>query len=366
VTIRRQAVFRKSRDRESSAHAGIRALAATLALFTCASTAAVEVAAPPTQPPAEAVATPPAEVSAFDACRQRAEVEEVLVDTASRRLLQTVCGASLWFDSLFGERDLEAAEASWGHVEVSGYYSQFKGMTERVRFIVHTKLPALNHRLSAFVGRDDEDAFVHDRTEGYALRTQAPLTDHDEFLAGLGFRTVTAETFKSEFKVGVRNPTLPKVFVQNRFSWTAYSNSQNRVQTHITPFWTNRDGFGVTPSVDFDRVIEDAFLLRWCNTGTITEKSPGLVWRTAAILYQNLEGASALAYEVFVRGATRAPEPIGEYGGRTVYRRPVYHARLFADVVLGYSWPRDDPALQRKGSADIGLGLELPFGIQPK
>jgi hypothetical protein len=361
VTIKWQAAFRERRDGIRSGYRSIWGLAATLALSACASTGAVDGVPPAAPPPAA-----PEEVNAFDACRQRAKVNEVLVDTASRRLLQTVCGASLWFDSLFGERDLAAAEASYGHVEVSGYYSQFRGMTQRVRFIIHTKLPAMNHRLSAFVGRDDDEDFVRDRTEGYALRTQAQPTDHDEFLAGLGFRSVTTETFRSEFKVGARNPTLPKVFVQNRFSWTAYSNSQNRVQTHITPFWTNRDGFGVTPSVDFDRVIEDDFLLRWGNTATITEKSPGLSWRTAAILYQNLTGVSALAYEVFVRGATGAREPIGEYGVRTVYRRPLYHARLFGNLVLGYSWPRDDPALQRKGSADIGLGLEMPFGIEPK
>lgn len=340
-------------------------LAAALALGACASDGP-EKAVVSAEPSAVAPAEPAEEINAFDACRQPAKRKEILLDTASRRLLQTVCGSALWFDGLFGERDLDAALQSYGRVEVSTEYSEFKGSDLRVRFDVHLKLPAMKERLSAFVGRDDEDDFVRDRTEGHALRSRTRTTDRDQFLAGLGFVVLTTDTFQSDFKVGVRNPRMPQAFVQNRFRWIPYSNSKNRVQVRVTPFWNTHDRFGVTTSTDFDRIIEEAFLLRWGNTGTVAQEIPGFDWRTAVVLYQNLKGSSALAYEFFIRGATAAPEPLGEYGFRNVYRRPFLAESLFGELVLGYSWPRDDPALPRKGAADIGLGVEMPFGTAPK
>jgi hypothetical protein len=357
-------------------------LAAALALSACASTGsgatipAVQPVAespppppPPVTPPAPPVAEkfskPLDEINAFRACRQHAMRNEILLDTASRRLEQTVCGAALWFDGLFGERDLDAALASYGRVEISAAYSEFRGNDLRVRFDVKVKLPALEHRVSAFVGRDDQDDFARDRTEGHALRTRRRASDRDQFLTGLGFEILRTDSFQSSLKVGVRNFSQPTGFVQNRFSWIPYSNSQNRVLLRVTPFWNTHDHLGVTTSSDFDRIIEESFLLRWGNVATFSQTSPGLDWRTAAVLYQNLRGSSALAYEVFIRGATRAPEWVGEYGVRTVYRRPFFHESLFGELVLGYGWPRDDPAVPRKGSVEIGLGVEMPFGFAP-
>ncbi len=305
------------------------------------------------------------EINAFTACRQRAKRKEILLDATRRRLHQTVCSAALWFDGLFGERDLDAALGSYGRVEVSHGYSQFEGSNTRVRFNARVQLPALQDRLSAFVGLDDEDDFVRDRSEGDALRSQTRVNDRDEFLAGVGFAVVTTDRFQSDFKFGVRNVRLPKIFVQNRLSYIPYSDKQNRVYLRSTPFLNNRDGFGITTSSDIDRAIEQAFVLRWGNIGTITEKSAGFDWRSALILYQNLRGSSALAYEVFIRGATGAPEPLGEYGVRTIYREPFLNESLFGELVLGYSWPRTDPALERDGSAGISLGVQMPFGEAP-
>ena len=65
---------------------------------------------------------------------------------------------------------------------------------------------------------------------------------------------------------------------------------------------------------------------------------------------------------MFERGQTTAPVPIIEYGARTIWREPFFEGRLFAELVLGYSWPRVDPLLEREGSFGVTAGLELPFG----
>jgi hypothetical protein len=50
---------------------------------------------------------------------------------------------------------------------------------------------------------------------------------------------------------------------------------------------------------------------------------------------------------------------------RAVYRHPFFDARLFGEFALGYSWPRTDPAVERKGSFGVGVNVQLPFGPRP-
>lgn len=309
----------------------------------------------------------PEKKGVFASCRQNVDPNEVLLDEASRRVQETVCGAALWFDGLFGEKgDVVAARQTYGRVEVATDYSEFYGTKTRVRFHARVQLPQLERRLSAFIGRDDEDDFVRDRSEGQALRSRnRSPTDRDEFLAGLGFAAYTSENVQSDFKVGVRNVRLPKVFVQNRLTFMLYSEADQRAYLRTTPFWTNRDGFGLTQGFVWDWVLAQDFLLRADNVGTLTQETDGADWRSALILYQNLAGSSALAYESFVRGTTGAPEPLAEYGVRAIARVPIFRERLFLEPVAGYSWPRTDPLQPREGAVLLGFGIEMPFGKPP-
>lgn len=291
--------------------------------------------------------------------------EVVVIDDTRRRLHETICGASLWFDGLFGEGDLRAARSAHGRVEATVESSEFYGTETRLRFHARVKLPTLKQRLSAFVGRDSDEDFVRDRSEGLALRSQFPrVEDEEEWLAGLGYGLPEAKRWKLDFRVGARSLRRPKVFAQGRFSYNAYSDYDDLVHLRLTPFINNLDGLGATGSADFSHALEPTRLLRWGTIATITEKSPGADWRSALILYQNLLERRAIAYEGFVRGLSDAPEPLPDYGLRTIYRHPLFDARLFAELVLGYSWPRIDPALKREGATGASVGLEMPFGAE--
>ena len=115
---------------------------------------------------------------------------------------------------------------------------------------------------------------------------------------------------------------------------------------------------GMTP------IMAPTRLLRWGSIATVAEERSGMQWRTALVLYQDLRRLRAIAFEAFERGDTAAPVPLVEYGARTIYRQPFFDGRLFGELVLGYSWPRVDPALPREGSAGVTAGLELPFGAR--
>src|SRR5262249_45144294 len=147
----------------------------------------------------------------------------------------------------------------------------------------------------------------------------------------------------TDAQVGVHGLTNTTVFARVRISDTPYSDEANALNLRLTPFINNRDGYGVTGNADFDHVLSETRLFRFGNVGTVTQKSSGLEWRSALILFQDLRSLRSIAGETFVRGATAAPVPIVEYGVRSIYREPWFRARMFMNFVVGYSWPRVDP-----------------------
>ncbi|MGH8442303.1 MAG: hypothetical protein ACRETF_05310 [Nevskiaceae bacterium] len=306
---------------------------------------------------------PKARGNPFKACQTRAPGDADVIDETAKTLQETVCGASLWFDGLFGQRDLKAARTAHGRFEVSTANSEFEGEETRVRFDARVQLPALKRRLSAFIGRDDEDDVARDRSEGLGLRSQAnALNEAEDWFAGLGYQLKDSWGVRSEFRVGVRDVGHPTAFVQLRNTFVAYEDDDNQVTVRLTPFSNTVDGAGVTTGVDFDHALAPTRLARWGSIATYAEETPGTVWRSAFLVYQSLADYRAIAVETFVRGASGAPEPLYEYGVRTIFREPFFQRRLFAELVVGYSWPRVDPALEREGSFGVTFGLELPFG----
>jgi hypothetical protein len=298
-------------------------------------------------------------------CRVFAPRDQALVDAAQRRLFEMLCSASLWFDGLFGERrNLAAAQGASGRLELSVVHSEYEGTSYRGRGNVRVDFPNLDERVHAFLGRDDEEDFIQDRTEGLALRSQFLNVETNEgWLAGLGYGLPGSFRQRSDVRVGARLGSETKIFVQGRHRRNWILDRRNIWRFRETIFWTNRDGFGSTTSLDYDHIFRRAMLLRWANVGTITEETRGFEWRTATLLYQDIPGPRAIAYEAFLRGWTDAEVPIREYGARAIFRHSLLRRNwLVGEFVLGYSWPREELEEPRDGSLNIGIGVELYFG----
>lgn len=347
-------------------------------------------AAPPAAKAAEsllhpAVSLPPAAVTEADAgeavpgsapevpgpptrsilcARHDAPDDTTMVDDMQVVMSQTTCSAALWLDGLFGDAyNVGSARRTSGYAETSARYSEFEGHEERVRFRVRFRLPNLKDRVSAVFGRDNENNVVRDRTEAFAVRSELPrLDDGDSWLTGLGYSFPGTDRFKADSRIGVSSLSRPRLYVQQRANYIVHSDDQNLVYTRGTAFWTNREGFGTTVGFDYTRTLTPTLLLRLAEVGTVSQNTEGLDWFSGVILYQNLHDEHAMAYELLIRGQTDEPEPLYEYGGRVVYRHPFIAKRLYGEFLVGYSWPRTDPAERREGSAQVGFSLEIPFG----
>ncbi|HBL28156.1 MAG TPA: hypothetical protein DD490_15085 [Acidobacteria bacterium] len=320
-------------------------------------------APPPAAAPAEAAPQP----RLRDLCRGEAGDGELL-DETKRRLEETFCGANLWFDGLFGgEPDVENARQTSGRVELSTLYTEHDGFDVRGRLRLRYNLPALDRRINLFLGRDDRDQVVEDRLEGFAIRSSVfGLETEEQWLAGLGYAPPGRWASKFDFRVGGRLKTAPEIFAQSRYRHNAFVGEHSVWRFRETVFWENREGFGSTTGLDFDRVLRRDLLFRWGNVGTISESTEGMTWRSAAVLYHNLHKARAVAAELFLRGATGDDVQLREYGARTVYRQPVGKPYLFGELTAGYTWPREERHQPREGSAMLGLSLELLFGRKPR
>lgn len=299
----------------------------------------------------------------YDSCRRR-DMPEDAVDRARLQLEQTTCSAALWFDGLFGdERHVDKARRAYGRLETSIERSDFYGTKSRTRFDLRVDLPNLQERLSLFIGRDSEERIDRDRREGFALSSEFPeLDDRDQFFAGVGYGLPRRERVNVDFRVGVRSVSSPRAFVQTRLHFLPYADDNEVLQIRLTPFYNTRDGFGVTPGLDYSFVISPRLLARWSNIATFSETTEGVDWRSATILYQGLGWGRGIAYEAFVRGMTDAQVPLREYGLRLIYRQPIFRYRLFMQPLAGYSWPREETGERREAAYLVGFGLEMPFG----
>lgn len=331
-------------------------------------------AGPPTEPsgPGQALenplraATPPEGTEKTYPCREPAAHEETALEATRRRLYRTVCGAAVWFDGLFGG-DEGSAEGQnvRGRVELSTQYSEYWGFKKRGRLRVRADLPHFERKLHAFVGREDEDEFVADRSEGLALRSQFfEIESEDRWVAGLGYGLPGSYRQKNDVRVGARvRFDDPDVFVQLRHRRNWFLGARSAWRFRETLFYTVQDGFGSTTSVDFDHILNRKLLGRWANVGTISEATKGVRWRSAVIFYRSLREHQALAQETYVRGESDREVPLREYGLRLIYRRPILGRDwLYGEVVTGYGWIREKVEERRQGSALVGFGVNLLFG----
>lgn len=303
-----------------------------------------------------------------DLCRLQQIGEDAGLEKSRRLLYETLCSAGLWFDGLLGgDPDVDSARRIHGRIEGTVTYSDYWGTELKGRLRLRYDLPNLKHRFALFLGRDEAGEAIEDRRETLPIQSALlNIDEEEEWLAGFGYSPPGRRLRKVDLRVGVKVKSETEVFFQTRWRSTVFVGEKSAWRFRETLFWQNRDGFGLTSGLDFNRVLRNDLLLRWSNIGTFSEATDGVRWRTSVILYQNLRAQRALAYETFVRGETRDPEPLREYGLRAVYRFPSKRRKwLFGELIAGWTFPRADEDASRKSSPLVGFGVDLLFGPDP-
>ncbi len=301
-------------------------------------------------------------------CRRYAPELEPKLDATRRVLHETICGANLWLDTLLGgDLNVENARRVAGRIELSSIYTEADGYSPKARLRLNYDLPTLKHRFNLFLGRENAEEAIEDRREPFAVRSSVfGIEADDQWLTGLGYSPPGRYADKFDFRLGLKIQSETKVYVQGRYRKNFFLGDVSVLRFRETVFWENREAkFGSTTSFDFDRVVRPDFLIRWGNVGTISGKVEGLAWRSSLLGYKNLPGSGAFSTELFVRGESKADVPLREYGVRGIYRFSFLRRWLFGELILGYSYPREELEDPREGSALVGFGIDLWFGEDP-
>lgn len=299
-----------------------------------------------------------------DPCVSPDDLGETWLDWLNRTTHRTVCGLSMWFDGYFGdERVYEEYSRTGGWMSIHTFYTQRDQFDARFRFNVRVNLPNLDRRLHAFVGMEGREEYL---TDSGILSPPGPLpTTLDEerqLLIGLGWTPQRNDFNALTFRVGVRVEWPPAPYVKAIYRHNVFVGDASSLRWRQTVFWAQEDQLGTTTNLDLERRLSDHVLIRWTNTGTISGITEGVEWRTSPSLFQTISSRNALAYSVWLTGATGAPVHVEEYGARVVYRRRVVRDWLFLDVGPTVTWPRRDIEETRGTSWGAMIGIEMQFG----
>jgi hypothetical protein len=300
-----------------------------------------------------------------DPCRGQVRDDEAGLDRLQQGVFAGVCTSSRWFDSLFGEGqiDAETYDKTFGRVGVGLAWDKLDELSLDGHFRASIHLPVLGNRFNAVIGRETEDVYLDDTFDDVGFLPGSFSDDKEaDWYAGLNYNAV--EGANSRFNVGagvqLKSPLNP--FVKARYSYYIHVADNVQLTSRSTVFWENEDGLGVTLALDTDWSIREGQLLRWSNTLTRSETTEGVRWRSRLAFYQALSQLSAMRYEATIRGETDGIEPnLREL--KVTYRRSMWRDWFFLETYGGVFWADNEkPARVCDACAMVGIGFELMFG----
>ncbi len=296
---------------------------------------------------------------------------EAWIDRVQNGVFQGVCGSAVWFDSFFGHRYTYEGSDLWGRLGLGALYKTNGEFDTRSRFDANIPLPNVNRRTSAFIGRDNANDYVTQSTEALTVpATFLRLSDEQSWLAGLGYSPSGRRGQHFNFRLGGKVSVDPYVFGQIRYRFDLYAGARSAFRLQETVFYrSSADGLGATTFLGYDWLPKDAYMLRLSTTGTRSQDTEGIKWNAFTTLYQDMtrprgrvHGAS---YQLIATGETKKDVPIQEYGFLGVYRQQVFRKWMFADLTVGYTFPRQELTDKRKGAVNLGIVFDILFGNVP-
>ena len=286
------------------------------------------------------------------------------LDRSQQRLGWSVCRATLWFDGLFGdERAIAERDATYGYVQPKLSWNEFDGVDPDVRFRAKINLPVADRRFNALLGRTNAEEGPRDSDNfGAELLPDSFREADDEWLVGLGYAPVRDSRRRLDFDAGVELSTPVEVFAQGRYRRHWFMGDRDLVRMRQSVFWRSEEGFGTRVDVDFERVLNGPYVVRWRNSATYAQHLHGVRWFDEVTLFQRLGERQALAYVASANGETEADVTVDRYELELVYRRNILREWLFVEMRPGIAWRRPEADLRREITPTLGVGLEIQFG----
>jgi hypothetical protein len=262
-------------------------------------------------------------------------------------------------DSWFGPVPFEegGGRVTDGQINFELYYNEDGKFNPNLRFKANLRLPNMERRTYAFIGRDNPSDVVADRPDDLTRQNKA-LSDQPgdkQLFAGLG-RPV-GKNF--DMRLGVRGGLKP--FAQARF-WHQWLLSPVQVLDFRQTTFADPDAkLGSTTALSYAMALRPTLALRWLSSTTVTQQDPHFNWASNIGLYKDFGAQRQATMEVQMYGTIRGDVPITDYGLQGTWEQPVYRDWLLGQILVGRFWPRKDVTDVRQGRWVGGLYLKMRF-----
>lgn len=269
------------------------------------------------------------------------------VDDAHNFLSVQFCEPSAWFDSFFSDERIDEEVRAGTHVRWQNDYVLTEGGMWRYTSNLRAsfKLPKTRKSINLIFESDEEETLSEIIPE-----------NEQEIKGDLGLLYELTESERANFSVRIK--LSPSITFRYRYR---YPISETFAAT-FTQEWFRRDNAdGTLSRFDFDKKINDNFLLRQSNAVTRSEDYQGRKWASSLVLYQYINDKSALSYESSVTGVSFPEKYTTNTRLGVRYRKNFYRKWLFYEIAPAVNWSKLLVTDQRTAAWEILFRLEVNF-----
>jgi hypothetical protein len=159
---------------------------------------------------------------------------------------------------------------------------------------------------------------------------------------------------------GVKILLPPEAFVRGRFQHIHNIDDLSLIRFAETLFLKTPDGLGETTEFSVERALNPKMLLRWANSGTLSQEFDGLEWGSELSLTKVLNLKSAVTVMGGIYSNTSQDDWVHSYKISTRYRRNFLTDWLYCELEPEVSWTRSTENAFETIFA-INLRLEVVF-----
>ena len=271
---------------------------------------------------------------------------------------RTVSEIDRWFGN-----DRKFDSSDFGGKLILGFrQDEDTGFDPKLRIRLNATLPNASRRLSTFIGRTDDEAFIRDkRISGIDGLANDLSNDDARWLIGLGYRNPNKIGFETSIGAKFSSGLQPYARFRYRY-YKDFGTVSSRFSQ--TLFWENEDGFGTTSNVQFSLPLSENYLTTMGLEATILKDTE--IWENAASLnlYKKLSSRTGMALRAYIfhESGTNSVVDVPEYGISIGYRQPFLKPWLIFKAKLENRWEHDRNDKPRESFAKLGMQLEMRFG----
>lgn len=340
--ISRKAVFKRI-----SFGSGFRVLFWTLQIVSLIALAKTSIAmeeAPSEPAPAAESPTIPEPQRLDDFPKEKTNKIAKAVDTTHASLERNILEKVIHFDDFFGNTKGETERQT-------GYMLRWRNSVlveegGHVRFGTNAHasivLSKINERLRlTFSEEDDTSKFSQELPED-AGNPGFDRTTHNVRLVNteLRYSLLKTPTWDIFLGAGVRLVIPPEAFARSRIQYTYTFSDISLIRIRETPFINSANGPGQTTEIELEQLLDRGTILRFDNSGTVSQNIRGLEWGTELSLMHDLSPHSAITLLGGTYGNTSVADWVTDYRVLTRYRSSFLRSWLFYELEPGVSWPR--------------------------